>query len=77
MLAKIFRCVMRTPLGSPVAPDVNTISTTSSRSMGTRGVSHSRSVHSKLFRRQVRSWGSPAIGSTSSPTSRTRASIIL
>ena len=41
MLARMFPCVIRTPFGSPVAPEVNTISTTSSLSMSNRRALHS------------------------------------
>ena len=38
MLARMFRCVMTTPFGSAVAPDVKMISTTVSR-VGANGAS--------------------------------------
>src|SRR6516164_5688695 len=47
ILARMLPCVIRTPLGLPVAPDVNTISTTSSLSIWAMGTSHSREGHSR------------------------------
>ena len=42
MFASTFRCVMTTPFGSAVAPDVKMISATSSRVIGTSGAVPSR-----------------------------------
>ena len=76
MLASTFRWLMMTPLGSEVAPDVKMISATSSRAgvcpVGTGGAG-APPVSLSSPRRQTSRPGS-AGGSTSSPTSRTRAS---
>ena len=76
MFASTFRWVMTTPLGSDVAPDVNTISAVSPGAgvwgAAAGGPPAAAGVRSSL-NRQV-STASRRAGTTSSPISRTRAS---
>ena len=76
MLASTFRWVMTTPLGSDVAPDVNTISAVSPGAGAWKaggGAPASAAGARRSANRQV-STPSSCAGATSSPTSRSRAS---
>ena len=73
MFARIFLCVITTPFGSAVAPDVKMISATSSRVMVTAG---GRPVadQSRWCSGHVGVCPRPRIGGTSWPSRTTRAS---
>ena len=79
MLASTFRWVMTTPLGSDVAPDVNTISAVSpgAGAWGAGGAGGGAPASAAGARRSANrqvSTPSSCAGATSSPTSRSRAS---
>ena len=83
MFARTLRCVMTTPLGSAVAPEVKMISATSSRVMLTAGIAggpasgHSRSCSAQSGGTDVSDVsGEARSGGTSCPTSTSLAETI-